>query len=287
MQLNPYISVIIAAIIGGSSGVFIKSLSLSPTVLAFFRTGIPVIILTVYFLINKTKIFHGNYKLMFVASSINAIRILFYMVGFLYTSIANAAIILFTWPIFATIFGVIILKEKISKRTILLIAMAFLGIIIMYSNQGLELGSKDFIGMGAVLISAILFSLTAIIFKKELKQYTPTETVFYQNLVGAIIFLPFIIFSKNFPTIRELGLGTTYGFMIGIVAYILFFYALKRMKMSHYSLMVYFEVPAAVLFGIIFFNEVPTVQMIFGGILIILAGLLLKKEKDNKEASKK
>lgn len=224
---------------------------------------------------------------MLVASGLNAVRMFLYVVAYRYTSIGNAVILLFTWPIFATIFGAIILKEKVSKRTALLIGMAFLGIIIMYSNKKISFGSNDFIGMGAMLLSAIIFSITAVIFKKELKNYSTTETIFCQNLIGAIVFLPFIFINKPLPTITQTSVASVYGFLVGIVALLLFFYALKKLKMSHYSLFTYWEVPAALIFSVIFFKEVITINMFFGGVLIVIAGLLLRREKQNvqKDAS--
>ncbi len=279
MKLNPYLAVIMGATIGGSSGIFIKMLNLPPTSMTFFRVFVPVIILLFYFGWKKPKLFQGNYKIMLVASGFNAIRMFLYVFAYLYTSIGNAVIILFTWPIFATIFSAIFLKEKVSKKTALLISMAFLGIIIMYANKEISFGNNDFIGMAAMLLSAILYSLTAVIFKKELKNYTKTETIFYQNLVGAIVFLPFIFINKPIPTITQTSAGLIYGFSIGIVAYLLFFFALKRLKMSHYSLFSYWEIPAALIFSVIFFKEVITLNMIAGGTLIIASGLLLRKKK--------
>jgi drug/metabolite transporter (DMT)-like permease len=282
MKLNPYLAILLAATLGASSGVFIKFLQLPSTSITFFRVFVPVVFLLLYFQWKKVKLFQGNYKIMLVASGLNALRMFLYFVAYLYTSIGNAVIILFTWPIFATIFGAIFLKEKVSRRTSLLIAMAFLGIVIMYINKEMSFASKDFIGMMAMLFSAIIFAITAVIFKKELKNYTKTETIFYQNLVGAIIFFPFIFINKPIPTVAQTSIATTYGFLIGIVAFLLFFFALKKLKMSHYSLSTYWEVPAAILFGAIFFNEIITPNIIIGGSLIIISGFLLKKEKGKK-----
>lgn len=48
MKLNPYLAIIIAATIGGSSGVFIKLLDLPATTITFFRMAVPVIVLLAY-----------------------------------------------------------------------------------------------------------------------------------------------------------------------------------------------------------------------------------------------
>lgn len=60
MKLNPYLAVIFAATIGGSSGVFIKLLNLPSTSMTFFRVFVPVAVLLIYFGWKKVKLFQGN-----------------------------------------------------------------------------------------------------------------------------------------------------------------------------------------------------------------------------------
>ncbi len=279
MKLSPYLAIIIAATIGGSSGVFIKLLELPSGSITFFRMFIPFIILLVYLLWKGVRLFRGNYKIMMVASGLNAARMFLFFVGYLYTTIGNAVIILFTWPIFASLFSAIFLKERVSLRTASLIGLAFAGIVIMYIDNEISFGNRDFIGMAAMLLSAMIFAVTAVIFKKELHNYSRTETIFYQNLIGALAFMPFIFISTPLPTLTQATVASVYGFSIGIVAYLLFFFALKRLKMSHYSLFTYWEVIAAILFGALFFSEPITLNMIAGGSMILAAGVLLRKKR--------
>jgi len=279
MKLNPYLAIIIAATIGGSSGVFIKLLDLPATTITFFRMAVPVIVLLAYLKYKGVTFFRGNYRIMMLASALNATRMFFFFVGYLYTSIGNAVIILFTWPIFGSLFSAMFLKEKVSTRTAVLIGLAFLGIVIMYMNKDISFGNEDFIGMAAMLFSAILFSVTAVIFKKELVNYSRTETIFYQNLIGAFVFLPFIFINTPAPSALQAGVASLYGFLIGIVAFVLFFFALRRLKMSHYALFTYWEVIAALFFGVVFFGEEISLNMVIGGGLILATGILLKKQK--------
>jgi len=280
MNLNPYLAVILASTIGASSGVFVKLLNLPPALITFFRLSIPVLILFPYLKCKKVEFFRGDYKIMLFASLLNAVRLFFFIYAYFHASIGGAVIILFSWPIFAAFFGVIFLKEKLTKRTAALIFMAFCGIIIMYINKGIGFGGKDFLGMAAMLISAIVFSLMAIIFKKQLENYSRTEAIFYQNLVGAGLFLPFLLINWPVLTMVKTAAAVFYGFIAGIGAFLLFFYALKRLKISHYSLFSYWEVIAAIWFGVWFFDEKVTINVVIGGALIVLAGLLLKRGKD-------
>ncbi|MDR4988651.1 MAG: DMT family transporter [Bacteroidales bacterium] len=279
MKFNPYLAIILAATIGGSSGVFIKLIDLPATTITFFRMAVPVIILLGYLHYKQVKLFRGNYRVMMLASVLNAVRMFLFFVGYLYASIGNAVIILFTWPIFGTLFSAIFLKEKVSVRTSILIGLAFTGIVIMYVNTEISFENEDFIGMAAMLFSAVFFAATAVIFKRKLMFYSRTETIFYQNLVGAVAFLPFVFINTPLPSAVQAGAASFYGILIGIVAFMMFFYALRRLKMSHYGLFTYWEVIAALFFGVLFFGEAITWNMVLGGGLILATGILLRKKK--------
>jgi len=213
---------------------------------------------------------------MLLASLLSAARLFCFIAGYIYTTMGNAIIMFFTWPIFATILSFIFLKEKVRLRTIALLILAFSGILVMYLNKGLSFTSNDFIGMTLMLFSAIIYAVTIVIFKQELKYYTTTETIFFQNVLGAIIFIPFIAINRPMPTLSQTGLGIIYAITAGMCTFYLFFSALKRLNVSHYSLLTYWEVPSAIFFGWLLFHEMITINIIIGGFLILISGFMLR-----------
>ena len=144
-------------------------------------------------------------------------------------------------------------------------------------NKEINFANKDFLGMSAMLLSAIIYSSTIVIFKKESNNYSKFETIFYQNLVGAIIFLPFIFINQPFPTVPQISVALIYAILIGLIGFGLFFSALKQIKASTASFLSYTEVISAILFGTILFNEVLTWNIIVGGLLIISSTILIRK----------
>jgi len=277
--MKPYIFTLLAATIGAASGIIIKTAALPSTTMSFFRLVVPVAVLFFYLRYKKIKLFRGDYRMMLVSSVLNAIRMWFYILAFDYTTVGNGTIVLFTWPMFATLFGWMFLKERIEKITLGLMAVSFLGVVIVYINKNISFQDADFLGMTIMLSSAVIFALTTIIFKKESQYYTKEETVFYQNLAGAVIFFPFVFINKYHPTILQITLGVSYGFWVGVVAFILFFYSLKRLNIAHYSILTYWEVPCAAILGWIFFKESITWNVIVGGGLVVISGVLLMADK--------
>jgi drug/metabolite transporter (DMT)-like permease len=277
-RINPnYLKIVIAAIIWGSSGAFVKYLNLPSPVLSFFRLGIPTVVLGLYFLIRKEPLFKNNIRLLLLASVINAVRLLFFYIGFLNAPIGNAVIILYSWPVFAIIFSNIFLGESIPVRNRLLLGMAMVGIVLIYLDKKFSLDNEVFWGMSAMLISAALYSTTVIIFKKESVRYTHLQIVFFQNLIGAGLFLPFFLLGLDELNFHTSWVASGYALLVGIVGFGLFFSSLKNVKASTASFLAYIEVISGILFGVFLYNETLTWNVIVGGIFIITASIVLKK----------
>jgi drug/metabolite transporter (DMT)-like permease len=275
--MNPYLEVLLAAAIWGSSGTFIKLIALNSFQLSSFRMGIPMLILSVYFIITQNNVFKRDNRMAFLASFLNAIRMFLYFVGFTHTSIGNAVIILYTWPIFVTLFSSFMLNDRITKPKMIALLVAFSGIVMMYIKYKISFESSDFIGMSAILLSACIYSLSIIVFKKDSDKYSKIEITYFQNFIGAFMFLPFLFIYKPFPSLEKLSLMTAYAVLVGLVGFTLFFAALKKIKASVASNLAYFEIVCAITYSVIILNEKITWNMVVGGILIISSVLIVQR----------
>ena len=277
MKQAPYLAVFCAAIMAGSSGIFVKYMDIPATSMSFIRTAVPALILGWLMYKRSTPFFRGNYPLMLAASLLNAARMFLFFTAYIYTTIGNAVIITFTWPIFVTIFSMVFLKEQVSRRNIILLGVAFLGILFVYANGDLSLGDGDFIGMSAALGTAIVYASSVVIFKREAGNYSRTEMIFYQNFLGAFIFLPFILINRPWPGVSDIAIASSHAIFLGIGAFSLFFYGLQRLKASTASAIAYIEIVSAVSFGIFWMGEDFKWNMAVGGALIVLSTALLRR----------
>jgi len=269
--------VIFAAIIWGSSGAFIKYLDLTPGLIAFFRVALPVLFFGVWFVIRGERFFENGIKILLIASVINAVRLFFYFIGFLNAPIGNAVIILYTYPVLAVLFSHFFLKEPLPFMNVMLLVLAMAGVVLVFVDKPIHFGNEVFIGMAAMLLSAALNASMVVIFKHQSPKFSPPQIVFFQNLVGAVCFLPFLITGMDQLTLHKFSVASIYAVLVGVVGFWLFFYALKRVFASTASFLSYIEVVSGILFGIFLFNEVLTWNEIAGGSMIIGASVLLRK----------
>jgi len=276
--MNPYLLAVLAILILGSAGAFIKTMNIPPIALTAFRMAIPTVLLFGYFkLIRRGPLFRYSIKWLMIGSLLNAARLFLFIASYSYTSIVNAIIIFYTWPVFAVLYSRIWLKESIPHRNQTLLFLPLIGIAIIFSDQRMTTNGQDLIGMSAMLISSMLYAFTVLIFKRTSQEYTGFETVFFQNFLGGFIFLPFALPYLSDIDLPTYGLILTFSISIGILAFGMFFQALRKMRASTLSYLAYLEVVVASLYGILLFDETVTIQFVIGASLIIVATLLFKK----------
>lgn len=278
MRQKAFYLVVGAALLSGISGVIVKFMAIPATSMAWIRMATPTIIIGLWLLYKGRNILRPGFKMMLTASVFNTIRMLFFFLAYIYTSISNTIIVLYTWPIFAVLFSVIFLKEKVSIRQYALLFTSFLGILIVYAGHEFSLADDDFKGLTAGVICALFYSLTVIIFKSKTNEFDPFETIFFQNFLGALVFLPFFVTNTPVPRPLDWTLGLTHGVVIGIIMFTMFFYGLRTIKASTASMITYIEVIAAITFAYLMLDEVPRPNMIIGAVLILFSTLMLQKK---------
>jgi drug/metabolite transporter (DMT)-like permease len=99
------------------------------------------------------------------------------------------SVIVATIPLFTSVVGFVVLKEKAGWSTILGIIVSMIGVVAV-----IFAGNSNFSGQfaGAVLVfGAVVAALGyAVLVKYIMNMYNATTLVFYQNLIGLIYFIP-------------------------------------------------------------------------------------------------
>jgi len=276
MNRKAYFAVLLAASLAGLSGLFIKHMSIGPTSMAWIRTTLPTLFMGSIFLVQRRNIFRRGYKKLLLASVLNVGRMFFFFYAFVHTTIGNATLILFTWPAFVVVMSALFLKEKINGKQVMLLAMAMIGIAIVYA-QDLTFSGSDFLGMSAALAAALFYSITVIIFKSDADNFEPGEMIFFQNVVGSLVFFPFFIINHPLPTSLDWAIASGHALFLGTFAFFLFFYGLKRMNASRAAMIAYVEIVVALTVGVLVMHEPLTLHMIVGGMIIVLSTYLLRR----------
>ncbi|MEI8005981.1 MAG: DMT family transporter [Bacteroidota bacterium] len=117
--------------------------------------------------------------------------------GVKFTTPTLSSVIIATIPVFSPFVAWLTFKEKISRLNMLGIAISFSGVAVMLSSRNLSFSGE---GKGVLaLFGAVMSSLVFSVFLKKLtRKYSPVTLVAYQNIIGALMFLPvFLIFESD------------------------------------------------------------------------------------------
>ena len=203
-----------------------------------------------------------------------------YMTIFVLVSVtmnaSTSSVIIATVPIFTALMAWIFYKEKLKPVQCAACGLEFLGIIVMALISA-QLDSN--LGVPILLVGAILLAIYNITTRKLVKKYSPLQVTIYSMFVGTIglaIWAPQAIsdIQSGIPPI-----GYFHIFILGVfsssIGFVTWALALKNTPKVSYVTNYMFITPfLTTMLGFWLANEVPGLETILGGALI-LSGLAI------------
>lgn len=282
--MHPYLLVLGATVMWGVSGVYVKILNLPLFYFASLRTLIPVVLIFGWTLWQKSTLkIHHHHGVIWIASLLNAIRTICFFIGYTYLPVSQAVVLMYTWPIWVVLLESLMFNIRLEYRQIALTCLAFAGILIVQGVGTSSFGLTSSVGGIALLVAALANAGMLLLFKKANVHLSAVQTIFYQNIVGSLVFLPF------FPTIMTVpawktSVAIAYAAFVGIGGYLLFFLALQKLRSSRASLLSYFEVITNVFFASLLLHEPISRHALVGGGLIVISAILMYYTKEHPQA---
>ena len=211
-----------------------------------------------------------NIKLQIFRSLLSVIESGCFVLSFKYLSLANAHSIGSLAPVIVVALSAIILKEKVSPKTWVAIFIGFVGVLIILRPTSSIFDPKALLP----LIAAFILGLYQIVTKKVSKHDKNETSLFYTSIIGLIIMS--LLASKFWTPVDISSYAMFFGigifFSLGLYLQII---ALSKARASiiqpfHYTLIFW-----AIIFGYIFYNDVPDMFTIFGAIIITCSGIFV------------
>ena len=283
---------IISGILYGSSGIFVRTLTqngIDATTLLFLRFSIAIPVMVIAILATdkkQLKIKLTDIKLLIItAMGIIGLNIL-YNIAMNTISLSIAAVLLSSDPVFVLIIAYLIFKEKITKSKVLSIILVLIGCIL--TTGLIEGNASNVTGIGIIggIGAAIFWAIYMMGSKKALENGLHTYTiVLYSILINTIVLIPFTSFNQITTFVNADMLGNTIFLILHstlsfAIPYILLTVSIKYMDSGSASIFTSGAEPlAALIFGMLFYSEIPTILMFSGIILTIIALAILSKSE--------
>jgi RarD protein len=190
--------------------------------------------------------------------------------------LAEATGISLIGPIFMVLFGGILLRETIGIQKWLAIAIGLAGVLLVFQPGA---GGPVFAKLLA-LLSALSFALVAISTRK-LSSHDSSETIaFWTNTILLTIGGVGVLFFSGWvtPSANDLLIFLIMG-LAGGIANLLFVVALRLSEVSLVAALEYSIFIWAVLLGVVFFSEIPSINVWIGVSIIALSGIYTTTRK--------
>lgn len=237
--------------------------------LVFFRSLGSLILTMSYLLYHKIPLLGNKRMLLILRGLFGVTSMTLFFMSLKYLPVGSAVSLRYIAPIFAAIFAVFILKEKIKMHQWLFFAIAFSGVLILkgYDSQVSNIGL--FLVLGASVFSGLVF----ILINKIGKQDHPVVIVNYFMAIATVVGGILSINNWVTPTGVEWFLLSGLG-IFGFFGQLFMTKAFQIASTNQVAPIKYVEVIFTVLIGIFWFGEIYTLWSILG-IFLIITGLIL------------
>jgi drug/metabolite transporter (DMT)-like permease len=192
--------------------------------------------------------------------------------------LADAIAMSFISPALTALLGAMLLGERLDWRIAVALAAGFLGMLLIVGGKlgGAGVGEEVLIGAAAVLLSAVGYSLNLIMLRHRATRDPLAQIILFQNLGPALILaLPaFLVWTT--PTPADLAQFALLG-TVGVIAHTMLAHAFARIEAARLAPITYVTLVWGVLFGFLFFAEVPGLATILGSALIVLGTLVTQR----------
>lgn len=275
-----YGEIITAAALWGTAGILVRMISgMTPLGIIFYRVALAFIILLFFFLFTgkRYKLTLKDKKVYLVLFSVLQITtMLTFFISIMEASVAVAVLLLYTAPLYVTVFSPLLLKERSTGKGWLALCISIAGVILIIDPVKIDFSLK-LTGIIAGMLSGVSYAFQIMTSKHISKSYSGYSQAFWSFLIAAILLLPAaavpldVVFG-NFGYLILLSVFPT------ILAISLYFNGLNNVRASSASILGLIEPVSAVILSILILHETISILVLLGGALILIGGAIVTGE---------
>ncbi len=248
----------------------VKFISHIPAVeVVFFRSVISFAISGAFLLHQRVNLLGNNRKILIIRGITGTIALVTYFFTLQKIPLAGAVTIHYMAPVFTSLLGILIVKERVRPWQFVFFLLSFLGIIVI---QGVD--ARIPISLALIGIFGAVFTGLAYNMIRKLKHSEhPLVIIFYFPLVAIPVTGIITIFQWVLPSPRDWW----FLLLVGVLTQLGQYYMTKSYQseeLSKVSVISYIGIIFALGYGFIFFDEHYTIIAYFGMVMVMLGVVL-------------
>jgi len=261
---------LLATLFISTSGVLGKYIAMPSEVIVWFRSAFAMVFLFIFCKSRKINLKVANSKThvpLIISSLFMAGHWITYFYALKLSNVAIGMLSLFTFPVITSLLEPFFMKTKMNPIHVVLGIIVLIGVYILAPDFNLE--NSDVKGILFGLLSALCYSLRVLILKQHVHNHHGSMLMFYQTLVITIVMLPVMFFmdlsgfQSQFPYLLLIALLTT------AIGHSLMVHSLKFFSASATTIISSVQPIFGIILAFLFVNEIPTMNTVWGGLLIL------------------
>ena len=207
-------------------------------------------------------------------------------IGIAYTNASTSSVLTDMDVLFIVLLSFLLLHEPVTRLRILGIGLSFIGVIVVvFSNidvASMTVSTQFILGSVLVVSSSLCWGVFSIVGKRLLQTYNEITIMTYAFALGTLFYLPIVggslVSSLQRTSLFGWGAILYLAVVSTIIAYLGWYYALKRVDASQAAVYLNF-IPLSTILMAILLGEHMTVAFFVGAGLIIYGVYLTQDRK--------
>jgi drug/metabolite transporter (DMT)-like permease len=275
-------AIFLCAVLWSTSGLFIKLIDWHPVVIAGSRSFLAAGFLFLIRISRKNRnAAAGRIRHIAAGGLAYAATMLSFVIANKLTASANAILLQYTAPVWASILGWLLIREKPHWEHWGALVLVMGGLALFF-REGLTGGA--FAGDLLALLSGLFFGANSVFMRMQ-KEGNPADSMLLAHIICAAVSVPFLFMYP--PALNPANTAAI--FFMGIIqiglASLLFSYGIKRVRALEAMLIAMIEPVLNPLWVLLVTGEKPSGSALLGGPVIIAAVLISSVISKGREKS--
>lgn len=285
-----HISLIVGSILYGMTGLFLSRIhSMSIASIIFYRLFFGLCVISVFLIVTNCQ---GELKitkkrfLLLIQVIIGLVSLILYFICIEKTCFSIAVLLQSTAPICVMLASPYILKERVSKESIVALTLATIGIyLVIHPNNGFgsfEFTGSYYLGVVAGLLSGVLAAFCIMNIRILKRNYTEYAIAFWTTALCCLLMSPFaletsltVLSSNILPLIASGVLCVGVGGVLTTIGY-------SNLKSQTSSLLSLLQLVAGVFFDLAVLGVTLPAGTIEGSFLVLFASIIVSVNNTEK-----
>ncbi len=261
-----------------TSGVLGRYIELDPKIIIALRGVFAALFLGIFILWKKTSwhIARKDWKAITIGAIFLGLHWVLYFYALQLSNVAIGMLSIFTYPVITSLLEPFVLKTKFQPIHIVLAVLVLFGLYVLAPELDFESDYTLAIILG--VLSAFCYSIRNLIMKSKVSKYPGTTLMWYQIAIISLCLTPVFFMDTSWPAIEsQLPWLALLGLLTTTIGHTLFLMSFKNFSITTASLMSSAQPIYGILLGIIFLSEIPSVNTLIGGALILVSVVVESK----------